>query len=58
MILFPNNFIGGVITDQAEADEDTALKERVALAVGKYMSTSINVNQVWSLHVKKNYYHR
>ena len=29
------NFVGGVITDQAEADEDTSLKERVAVAVGK-----------------------
>ena len=29
------NFVGGVITDQAEVDEDTSLKERVAMAVGK-----------------------
>ena len=28
--------LGGVITDQAEADEDTSLKERVAIAVGKH----------------------
>ena len=27
--------VGGVLTDQAEADEDTSLKERAALGVGK-----------------------
>ena len=29
---------GGVITDQAEADEDTSMKERLALAVGKFQT--------------------
>ena len=28
-------YVGGVIKDQAEADEDTSLKERAAMAVGK-----------------------
>ena len=32
-------FLGGVITDQAEADEDTSLKERVAITVGKLFYT-------------------
>ena len=27
--------IGGVITDQAEADEDTSIKNRALMAIGK-----------------------
>ena len=29
------NIAGGVVTDQAEADEDTSMKNRALMAVGK-----------------------
>ena len=35
MVMLIINFVGGVVKDQAEADEDLSIKQRTALAVGK-----------------------
>lgn len=45
-------FLGGVITDQAEADEDTSLKERVAIAVGKLFDTIVYYSASYIIIIK------
>ena len=44
---FPyDNYAGGVVKDQAEADEDTSLKNRALMAIGERFSSSIPLDTI------------